>query len=40
MDTEVPENYFILVFDSDPNWDGGEPIEEPEAFKKRKANNH
>mgnify|MGYP001013458028 CR=1 FL=1 len=37
MDTEVPENYFILVFDSDPNWDGGEPIEEPESIQKRKA---
>lgn len=37
VDPEVPENYFILAFDSDPTWDGGEPIEEPERIQKRKA---
>ncbi|MBK7058292.1 MAG: hypothetical protein IPH52_25235 [Leptospiraceae bacterium] len=37
IDDTLPERKFILVFDSDPDWNGGEPKEEPEKIPKRKA---
>ena len=37
IDDTLPERKFILVFDSDPDWNGGEPKEEPEKIPKRKG---
>ena len=37
IDDTLPDRKFILVFDSDPDWNGGEPKEEPEKIQKEKA---
>lgn len=37
IDDSIPDNKFILAFDSAPNWDDGEPKEEPEKIQKEKA---